>query len=579
MVASKFTRQYLQRLASLDVRDPSVVQTRLKILEDVGLERFLQLGPGIRFKATPLPSGKLAARLKVIEDLPAAQREQAKIAYLARTRFGQALLPLVYDKQREYGTLLGALNWLGIKRFRQLAEDDFDLNTVPGLQRQHPDRQVMAIRSSILPVEEQQAAVAQVLKSTALGQHVLEFGSVPTQSEEAWEEAILAYIGGPERFLRIYKKPAFDIHTMRGVYDRPFSALVAQVQKADLSKEDEERAYVALLSYTAVGKRILDGAGLPQPAQTVRGRPLRPEKTSVEGTKQPLQSHVDLLEHIGRDRFLQLVEEPLFDLESIEGWESTGTSVPSRRRLIEHSNLSPEEKERALVALLAIRPTPFMNDNELYRSIIRRTPQYRRGASGRASEYYFPKLLAEVGPSRFVRLARQPLYDLSDLLTAKDAGKWGLNRKFERVRRSNLSDEDKERAFVSILARSRVGKRYLEEAAAARTKPKTFEFPAILANPTAPTSSKAPGDSKWTQGSDTSLTAPKPQPASTGPTSETAASAVTRFALARVPFLDCDRRIEALAGSPVFALARDPRSALQAVALLGLFIQATMSGV
>lgn len=544
---SRLTKRYLQRLARLDTRDPSVLTTRLKLLDDIGLERFQHLGPGVRFKASSLlRAGKSSARLKAIDSLPSSEKELAKIAFLARTRFGQALLPPVYDKQREYGTLLSAVNWLGIDRFKELAEEEYDLDNVPDLQRQHPDRQIVAIRASPLPVEEQQNAVAQVLKSTALGQHVLEFGSIPPLAEEAWEEAILAYIGGPERFLDTYKRPAFDVHTIPGIYDRPFAALVAQVQRLGLSMSDEERAYVALLSYSVIGKKLLDGAGLPQPPQSVRGRPLRPSKTHRTGAQQPLQSHVDLLNHIGRERFLELVEEPLFDLESIPGWETTGTAVPSRRRLIEQSSLSPAEKERALVALLAIRPTPFINEHELYREIIRRTPQYKRGTSGRASEYYFPKLLAEVGASRFLKLAQEPLYDLTAILTAKDTGKWGLNRKFERVRRSNLSDEEKERAFVSILARSRVGKRYLLEAGREKTE----------SGPRSQLKSKACARADV-------------QPES---------GAITRFAVARLPFVDCDRRIRALASCIALPLPAKPNF-IQAAALFGFFVQATMSGV
>lgn len=547
-MALKFTKRYLQRLASLDARDPSVVQTRLNLLDDIGLERFLHLGPGVRFKASAfLPAGRSSTRLKAIDALPASQRELAKIAFLARTRFGQALLPPVYDKQREYGTLLGAVNWLGVEKFQHLAAGEYKLDEVAG--QRHADRQIVAIRSSSLPVAEQERAVAHVLKSTALGQHVLEFGSVPPLPEDAWEEAILAYIGGPEQFLKVYKKPPFDVHTLPGIYDRSFATLVAQVQKLGLSKKDEERAYVALLSYSDVGKRLLDEAGLPQPPRTVRGRPLRPEKTARKGEQQPLQSHVDLLNHIGRDRFLELVKEPLFDLESLPGWETTGTAVPSRRRLIEQSDLTPSEKERALVALLALRPTPFINEHDLYRQIIRSTPQYQRLASGRANEYFFPKLLAEVGASRFVKLASQELYDLTPLLTAKDARKWGINRKFERVRRSNLSDEEKERAFVSILARSKVGKRYLSEARP-KVKSELESTPSEI----------------------------KPEPVGSNVKTETTASAVSRFSITRVPFAGCDNCIRSI-GTTVVSQLPNNSTIIQAAALLGLIVQVTMSGV
>lgn len=576
-MSSRFSARYLQRLAGLDGRNPLVVQTRLKLLEDVGLERFQHLGPGVRFKPAAVPGGKLAGRLKAIQSLPPAQQETAKIAYLAHTRFGQALLPPVYDKQREYGTLLNALNWLGVERFKRLAEDDFDLATIPDLQRDHPDRQVIHVRSAPLPAEEQQRAVAQILKGTALGQHVLEFGGAPAPAAEAWEEAILAYIGGPERFLEVYRQPAFDVHTLPGIYDRPFAVLVAKVQKLGLSSEDEERAYVALLSYSGVGKRLLDGAGLPQPPRTVRGRPLRSEKMRSGSAPRPLKAHVELLEHIGRERFLELVKEPLFDLEAIDGWEHTGTALPSRRRLIEQSALTPEEKERALVALLAINPTPFVHEHELYRAIIRRTPQYRRGKFGRASEYFFPKLLAEVGASRFVRLAREPLYDLSGILTAKDTGKWGLNRKFERVRWSDLSDEEKEKAFVSILARSRVGKRYLEEAAGAHVKSHTPKLPApaMSTGDSAPTT---PGEPMTKAGSGGA--GPPPPPVTAVKSGTTSSGVVARFAaVVRTPFAGCDTGILALASAAALPLRANPSTVIQVAASLGLLAQATMPGV
>lgn len=612
-----FTRGLLQRLAKLDSRDPAAVKARLDVLEKVGLERFQLLGPGVRFRASTLLSKNSSSRLRAIEGLPESQRELARIAYLVRTRFGQALLPPVYDKRQEYHALLAALEWLGTARFKQIVAEgrpEMDLRSVPGLHQRHLDRQILAVRSAPLTLEQQQVAVAQVLERTAVGQHVLEFGAPPPLPEDAWEQAILALIGGRERFLEVYQQPpAFDVHSIPGVYDRSFAALVGKVQKMGLAAADEARAYVALLSYTPLGKRVLSDAGLPQPLQTVRGRPPRERKRRIAPTeKRPLQTHVDLLEHIGRDRFLQLVQgpEPLFDLEALDGWEHTGTSVQSRRRLIEQSALGAADKERALVALLAINPTPFRAEHhDLYRRIIRRTPQYRRGASGRASLYYFPKLLAEVGANRFVRLAREPLYDLDAILTAKDTGKWGINRKFERVRRSTLTDSEKERAYVSILARSWIGKEYLEDVAAReageaaeardaaaageppaghkpKPKSKPFTMPAILrgeasAPPAAATHEPVPDRPKGlAEVRAESLAAAAGT--SVDAKSESPASAVTRFAVLRAPFRDCDRRIRTMGSAAVAALplpgcTAASAAAVQAAALFGLIVQAAMS--
>lgn len=442
------------------------------LLNEIGLERFKKLAFELRFRSQHLPlkqlplQGRLSEALRQIKTVPPEQQEAAKALLLARRSLGRFLVPAEHTSRRQFRLIL---EWLTLERFLiYAATASFDWNLLPearDLRRNVlPAARFDVIRESDLSLEQKYLAVATWLKGTEFGDFALQTRSFPPDAPD-YKQALLEYVG-QERFLELVQQaPLFDLNSIKGCTTK-FRHMLSRIQMAELSPADEERALVSLLCTTELGKRLILGAGLPLPDL------LTYEHNRLISSYKPLQTmyrdersvpaHIRaVLDGLGRQRFLELVREPLFDLQRLRGYASVKQTKP-RLRLVQESPLPAPDKERALVAVLCRSAWAELlahDDQGALRAI-------RRHQSGKVSQtksvHGFQRRLNYLGPRRFLELAQQPLFDLARAFPKVVSSEWPSY--WAAAYHSALDGEELERAYASALARSVHGKRYLAEA-------------------------------------------------------------------------------------------------------------------
>lgn len=443
------------------------------VLHDIGEEKFKKLAFELRFRSKHLKlkqlplQGDLHRSLKQIATLPKEEQDAAKTLLLTRRSLGRFLVPSEHTSRRQFQLIL---EWLGLERFLRLAPTaNFDWNQLPEVSdlRKNvlPAARFDVIRESDLSLEDKYLAVVTWLKGTGFGEFVLQTRSFPPAPPD-WKQALLDYVG-KERFLELVREqPLFDLNSIKGCTTK-FRHMLSRIQLAELSPEDEERALVSLLCTTELGKRLIIEAGLPLPDlfsyehnRVIQSyRPLQDMYRDPKNAIVPPEVRA-CLDLIGHDRFLELVQEPLFDLSSIKGF-STVKQTKARLRLVQESNLSESDKERAFVAVICRSAWAELiaagNPDALRR--------IRRHQSGKTSVskgvYGFQRRLNYLGPARFLELSQGPLVDLESAYPKVDPGEWPSY--WTSVYHSDVEGEERERQFTSVLLRSSHGRKYVEE--------------------------------------------------------------------------------------------------------------------
>lgn len=443
------------------------------VLNEIGEEKFRKLAFELQFrskylrlKQLPLPSD-LQRSLKKIAELPREEQDVAKASLLARRSLGRFLVPPETTRRRQF---LLILEWLGLERFLALAPTaNFDWSRLPevlDLKRTVlPATRFDIIRGSDLSADDKYLAVATWLKGTGFGEFVLQSRAFPPSPPD-YKQALLDYVG-QERFLELVQQPPlFDLNSIKGCTTK-FRHMLSRIQLAKLSPADEERALVSLLCTTQLGKRLILEAGYPLPDlySYEHNREINSYKPLQELYRNPKSASIPAdvqacLDGIGRDRFAQLVNEDLFDLNRIKGFSTTRTTK-ARLRLVQEADLPQGEKERAFVAVLcrSAWAEVLVAGNQ---EALRRVRSHQSGrVSVAKSEYGFQRRLNYLGPARFLELCKEPPIDVVAAYPDLQPGEWPSY--WAAVYRDPSLGEERERWLASTLRRSSHGKRYLKE--------------------------------------------------------------------------------------------------------------------